>query len=76
MRTKRNHLLFLKPRKSITADLFPNFGARPIKSEVRSHEDKRHIVIETSDKAGVIPTSIDHDLCAQSRRPMDIIFQG
>ena len=24
----------------------------------------------------VIPTSIDHDLCAQSRRPMDIIFQG
>ena len=27
-------------------------------------------------KAVVIPTSIDHDLCAQSRRPMDIIFQG
>ncbi|GMB81086.1 hypothetical protein NN6n1_18690 [Shinella zoogloeoides] len=53
MRTKRNPLLFLKPRNSITADPFPNFGVRPIKSDVRSHEDKRHIVIETSDKAGV-----------------------
>ncbi|TAA57390.1 hypothetical protein [Shinella sp. JR1-6] len=36
-------------------------------------------IAEKKNRAGgkeVIPTSIDHDLCAQSRRPMDIIFQG
>lgn len=25
---------------------------------------------------GIIPRCIDHDLCAHSRSPMDIIFQG
>lgn len=39
--------------------------------------DEMGITYDRIDRGGgLIPTSIDHDLCAQSRRPMDIIFQG
>ncbi|RFZ86964.1 hypothetical protein D0Y60_13265 [Shinella sp. WSJ-2] len=52
MRIKRIPLLFSKPSNNITADPSNNFGVQPIRRAVRSHEDKRHIVIETFDKAG------------------------
>jgi len=53
MRTKRIPLLFPKPCNNITVGPFPNFGALPIRGSVQSHEDKRRIVLETSDRAGV-----------------------
>lgn len=53
MRTKRIPRLFLKPPIGTRAGHFPDFGVLPITNDVRSSENKKHIVIETFDEAGV-----------------------
>ena len=78
----------VRQHRALIAHLYRNAGSLNINRDniiVCGHSAGGHAALEVGrtdwaeydlPKNTVIPTCIDHDLCAQSRRPMDIIFQG